>query len=236
MLQMLGGVNKTGFTRFRLGFNVLTKLNFTLFIVMKYCFVYILCLCILLFACKNSRQKSEEQTNRDNVTIVFQPFSDMDLTQFKEVADSISKLYPSVSLNPPVRLPRFAYYPERGRYKADSLIKFLARIAKPNETVIGFTVMDISTTNGSVADWGVMGLSKCPGNACIVSTFRLNNAKGKNQLFKVAIHELGHTMGLPHCSNKECFMRDAEGANVTDEEKAFCAKCSQYLKKQNWIL
>jgi len=160
----------------------------------------------------------------------------MDLTLFEDVADSISKLYPNIIVNTPVKLPTFAYYALRGRYKADSLLKFLTAIAKPNETVIGFTVMDISTRNGAIPDWGVMGLGKCPGNSCVVSTFRLNLTKGKNQLFKVAVHELGHTMGLPHCSNPECFMRDAEGANHTDEEKAFCSKCSQYLRKYKWTI
>jgi archaemetzincin len=205
----------------------------------NYC-LHIFCLCFIFFSCNNSQPKlaiqKENKPIRKNITIVFQPFSDMDLTQFQDVADSISKLYPNVTINKPIKLPEFAYYAARGRYKADSLLKFLSAIAKPNETIIGFTVMDIGTRRGSIDDWGVMGLGLCPGNACVVSSFRLNMAKGKYQLFKVAIHELGHTMGLSHCSNIECYMRDAEGSNTTDEEKAFCSKCSLYLKNYKWTL
>ena len=158
----------------------------------------------------------------------------MDPTEVAVLVDSIKKVCPTVIISSPIKLPDFAYYAPRGRYKADSLLKFLSGLAKSNEIVIGLTVKDISTRNGTISDWGVMGLGTSPGNSCVVSTFRLNMTKGKNQLFKVAIHELGHTMGLPHCPNTECYMRDAKGGNPTDEEKDFCPKCKQYLRNFNW--
>ena len=54
------------------------------------------------------------------------------------------------------------------------------------------------------------------------------------QLFKVSIHELGHTQGLPHCAVKYCFMRDAEGRNPTNDEKDFCPACKTFLKQKGW--
>lgn len=54
------------------------------------------------------------------------------------------------------------------------------------------------------------------------------------QLFKVAIHELGHTEGLPHCPVKSCFMRDSEGRNPTNEEKEFYPKCKKQLIDKGW--
>ena len=54
------------------------------------------------------------------------------------------------------------------------------------------------------------------------------------QLFKVSIHELGHTQGLPHCVVKYCFMRDAEGRNPTNDEKDFCPACKTFLKQKGW--
>jgi len=191
--------------------------------------IYLSLLTTLLFSCNRSKAK----VDRDLV-IKIQPFIGTDASEVKEVADSIRKYYPKVIIASPVKLPDFAFYAPRGRYRADSLLKFLSAIAKSNETLIGFTTRDISTSNGSIADWGVMGLGKCPGNSCAVSTFRLNMSQGKNQFFKVAIHELGHTMGLPHCPNPECFMRDAKGGNPLDEEKGFCPKCKQYLHDRNW--
>ncbi len=79
-----------------------------------------------------------------------------------------------------------------------------------------------------------MGLGYCPGNACVVSTFRLDKDNLSNQFYKVAIHELGHTQGLPHCTAKTCLMRDAEGKNNLDNEFDFCEKCKKLLKAKGW--
>jgi archaemetzincin len=115
------------------------------------------------------------------------------------------------------------------------LIDFLGKHTPNGHVSIGITHKDISATKDEYADWGVMGLGFCPGNACVVSTFRLSKAEKQEQLFKVAIHELGHTQGLPHCEEKTCFMRDAEGGNPTGEEKEFCPHCKDYLLKKGWI-
>jgi archaemetzincin len=81
-----------------------------------------------------------------------------------------------------------------------------------------------------------MGLGFCPGNVCVASTFRLSKKNLKEQFYKVAIHELGHTQGLPHCEDKSCFMRDAEGGNPLNEEHGFCEVCKLFLKSKGWEL
>ena len=133
-------------------------------------------------------------------------------------------------------LPTSAFYTPRNRYRADSLIRQLAAITPPGHTTLALTSRDISAAKGDVADWGIMGLGYCPGEACIASTFRLNKSNLKEQLFKVAIHELGHTQGLDHCPVRSCFMRDAEGKNPTDEEVEFCPTCRKALIKAGWSL
>jgi archaemetzincin len=81
-----------------------------------------------------------------------------------------------------------------------------------------------------------MGLGYCPGTACIASSYRLKKGNKLTQFYKVAIHELGHTQGLPHCSTKTCLMRDAEGGNPIDEENDFCPKCKKVLIAAGWAL
>jgi archaemetzincin len=81
-----------------------------------------------------------------------------------------------------------------------------------------------------------MGLGFQPGNACVVSTFRLQKGELSDQLFKLSLHELAHTQGLPHCKNKTCFMRDAKGENHLDEEIGFCQSCKSFLKSKGWLL
>lgn len=148
------------------------------------------------------------------------------LAQVKEVISNVELL-------PHEEMPASAYYPPRKRYRADTLIHWMSDRAKDNEVYLGITRQDISTTKGSNPDHGIMGLGFQPGNACIASDFRLRN---KKSFFKVVIHELGHTAGLPHCPVKTCFMRDAEGGDPTGEEKEFCPACKAFLKNKGWRL
>lgn len=81
-----------------------------------------------------------------------------------------------------------------------------------------------------------MGLGYQPRQACVVSTYRLSKNNLKEQYFKVAIHELGHTQGLNHCANISCLMTDAKGKNTTDKENGFCERCKAFLKKKGFRL
>lgn len=152
----------------------------------------------------------------------------------RETYSKIKVILPNITLAKAVQMPALAYYPPRKRYRADSLIHWMSRIAKPDEVLVGITGQDISATAHGHEDFGIMGLGYRPGNACISSAYRL---KGHTENFwKVVIHELGHTVGLIHCPIKTCFMRAAEGKNTTGEEKEFCNKCKQHLIKNGWKL
>ena len=139
------------------------------------------------------------------------------------------KVYPYVTLLKPIELPSSAFYKARNRYRADSIIAQLQRKSTKETVILALTGKDISTTKKGVGDWGIMGLGFRPGNACVASDFRLSGKEKLMQFFKVSIHEIGHTQGLPHCPVKTCFMRDAEGRNPTNEEVDFCPKCKEVL-------
>lgn len=193
-------------------------------------------ICVLFIFLHTSCQQPVSFTQNNNaLTIDIQPFTDIASNEANYVYTEIKKIYPKVIIKSPIQLPLFAFYPLRNRYRAGSVIKFLNNNTTDGHITIGLTTKDISTNKDSIADWGVMGLGFCPGKACIASTFRLTKNEKLMQLFKVAIHELGHTQGLPHCVVKTCFMRDAEGHNPTDEEKDFCPDCKKYLEKKGWV-
>jgi len=187
---------------------------------------------VLSYSCQHANPFKKENTA---ITIDMQPFSDISLAESKYVFNEIKKIYSNVTLKNVIPLPQSAFYPLRNRYRADSLINFLSLHTPAEHVTIGLTTKDISTSKDTIADWGVMGLGFCPGKACIASSFRLSKAEKLQQLFKVAIHELGHTQGLPHCEVRTCFMRDAEGHNTTNEEKDFCPHCKKFLEKKGWV-
>ena len=149
----------------------------------------------------------------------------------RKTYDEIKRFLPNIEMAASLDLPVSAYYKPRGRYRADSLIHWMSLKAKDNQIYLGITTTDISATKGGYADWGLMGLGYCPGNAAVASNFRV---KDKYQFWKVAIHELGHTSGLPHCPVKTCFMRDAEGKDNTEQEIEFCEKCKAFLIEKGW--
>ena len=196
-------------------------------------FIIILGFCLLQMCSCDNRDKTWE---RKNVFIDIQPFEDISSEKVQLVTKQIKEFYPFVNIKPAVSLPKTSYYFPRNRYRADSLIRFLRNNTEDKHVTIGLTNKDISTTNDGVKDWGVMGLGFRPGNACVVSTFRLNKSRLDSQFYKVCIHELGHTSGLDHCQAKACFMQDAEGGNKTDELSVFCNKCRKHLISKGWTL
>jgi archaemetzincin len=120
-----------------------------------------------------------------------------------------------------VELPEEAYYPPRRRYRAEKLLDFLEPFADEaggEVKILGLTEVDISTTGDDVPDWGIFGLGRSPGRTAVISSKRLSR-RPKNRehvQFRVAttaVHEIGHTFGLPHCDEHElnCVMLDAEG-------------------------
>jgi archaemetzincin len=171
---------------------------------------------------------------KEAVTILIQPFKDLKPESITFVTNKIKKVYPNVKVLEPIDFPDKTYYKERNRYRADSIIQFLDQRTKENFVTIGLTSKDISTSKGKIKDYGVMGLGYQPGKACVASKFRLSKENSDEQFFKVVIHEIGHTQGLAHCSEKHCFMRDAEGKNPTNEETDFCEKCKRVLINKNW--
>jgi archaemetzincin len=194
--------------------------------------IFFVLIFILATACTDTAVK--KVAAQKPVTLFVQPFKDIDTNDVVYVVSALKNIYPFIQVKEPVPLPLIAWNASRGRYRADSLIRILSNETKESEVTIGLTGMDISTTKDNKADWGIMGLGFCPGRACIASTFRLSTHNRSLQLFKVAIHELGHTQGLQHCKTKTCLMRDAEGSNHLNEEKDFCTNCRALLIRRGW--
>lgn len=207
--------------------------------------LYFLFLPILFTGCqpedKNTSLKhsvNPVKASSEPVVVDLFPFDDVPSGITSYVYSNLLKIYPNVKLHQPIPMPRAAFYAAKNRYRADTLIDRLAHGTPDRHVSMALTTKDISCTKGNIPDWGIFGLSYCPGKACIASTYRLKKYKDsmKQQFFKIAIHELGHTMGLDHCPVNTCFMRDAKGGSPFHEEKDFCPKCKSVLKKAGWQL
>ena len=192
---------------------------------------YIL-LILLMTGLSVSAQKKEQQ-----IAVVYYNKVDQKLKDelFQAIADSYHcTVYEMSDI---FTLPKSAYYAPRKRYRAEVLLKDLQLNTGTRDRILAVTTQDISTTHNGVYDWGIMGLAAQPGVAAVISTYRLRSPNTQlfyDRLIKVALHELGHTMGLPHCTySKTCYMQDASGTikTVDRETRTLCTHCKQLLNK-----
>ncbi len=180
----------------------------------------------------------------DSTTVAIQPFEFTDTEIMDSIAFHLTNNYGfRVIILPSVDLPQKAFVQVKSpRYRADILLKHLQEIIPDSvDYILGLTSKDISTTKrddlgrikkpeSKYKDWGIFGLGYRPGNACVVSSFRLtsNRTKTINRLIKVCNHEIGHNLGLKHCTEgKNCVMDDANETikTVDNGSSTLCDAC-----------
>lgn len=194
---------------------------------------------LFLISCKKSKPVTPE------TTVLVKQYKSFPKNDVDTVTSILQKVYGvKTVLAKDQELYSEAYITVKSpRYRADSIIKFQRNEIDNNiDYVLGLTSKDISVTkrddSGNIKkpeykyqDWGIMGLAYCPGESCVVSTFRIKH-KNKTVYFdrlkKVVVHEFGHNLGLPHCPNKKCVMTDAvESVKTIDNaELKLCDDCA----------
>jgi len=178
------------------------------------------------------------------VRTAIQPLGRFNQELAKYIVTEIERVYPfcQVEILPVKAIPQSAYYPSRNRWRAEKLLVSLtAEMPRGYRKVIGVLEDDISTTKGEHLDWGLFGLADIGGKSCVMSVFRLKKSGTSEKLYhervaKVAIHELGHTLGLAHCENPLCIMTDAKGLIKTFDHAHClpCKECRQFIGLMNY--
>lgn len=185
--------------------------------------------------CKSESKVREESSPR---CVTVYRYSDFPLATAEALCKELKKTFPEVKLSSTVlELPAEYYLKERNRYNGSGLLRDL-KSHRNGDAVIGLTNRIIYHANEISPTYGVMGLSPIGTHSCVVSS-RIP-ASGKthsiDNFVKLALHELGHAYGLPHCPDQHCYMVDAEHKMKFPQTTGFCTSCQSRLKAVGWKL
>jgi archaemetzincin len=143
------------------------------------------------------------------------------------------RLHAACLIQPQRQNGEFAYNRARGQYHSTEILKRLVQDPHTESwRILGVTDLDLYIPILTF----VFGEAQLSAAAALVSTHRLrpefygmpqDPGLLQERLLKEALHELGHTFGLRHCSDYLCVMSSSHSAERIDLKQAeFCLACA----------
>jgi len=140
----------------------------------------------------------------------------------------------------PVARPEFAYVSSRDQFDSKAvLIHLLETQGCSALKILGITQVDLFVP---ILKY-VYGLAQIEGRCSIISLYRLfpeyYDEPHDRDLFlsrieKTALHEIGHTVGITHCRDRNCVMYSSVKIEDTDHKRPeFCQTCKELFR---WYL
>jgi archaemetzincin len=139
-----------------------------------------------------------------------------------------------VSINQPMPLPVEAFDPKRDQYLSDQFLDELRKLEN-KKTVLGITPVNLYTPGLNF----VFGQAD-PDHATAIISLNLLRQENygippdegllQERALKEAVHEIGHTLGMPHCPDGSCVMHFSNSLMDTDYKRQyFCGHCQPQL-------
>jgi archaemetzincin len=198
---------------------------------------------ILFSSCQFSTENKKVIKHKDLLsvysrlsTINILPLGHVDAGVIDQVKDALTDFYKrDVVVLKPVGFSGTLKRTQSSRLSADSILKYYSSDV---QTIL-VTSSDITLYDSNKkADWGIFGKAMKPGKISVISVYKgrlgksVSSTKLHSRARKVAIHEVGHNLGLNHCiKDLTCVMHagDGKASQVDKELEGFCDNCKRLL-------
>jgi len=140
----------------------------------------------------------------------------------------------------PVELdPAPSYHTERQQYHSSELLRRMQPLVRPQAWRM-LAVADVDLYIPILKY--VFGEAQMGGPTAVISAFRLrqefygldrDDILLSQRLLKVSVHELGHTLHLPHCQDYRCVMASSHAVEWIDlRDHTMCESCQSQVESK----
>ncbi len=184
------------------------------------------------------------------------PLSNIDENILEFLQDNLEKIFKrETRVLYRISVPENSFDQNRNQYNSERILNYLIKkLSLKNIQDINLAILNLDIFVSQLNF--VFGLASDFPRICLISTARLNPlfytrsisssaeknrtlylAKEDKKIFnerilKEAVHEIGHTLGLEHCSDYKCVMYFSNTLMDTDKKNYnFCPNCLNILKK-----
>lgn len=202
---------------------------------------------LLLSGCSKSRENFFQPGNQNKI-IALQPLDNYNTKQLDFISKEIENFFNvKVIILQQVNLPEsFRLEKEAKIYAADSILDMLStKLDNEIIEIIALTHKSIYILRNDKTKYPldkgvqpVFGLADFTGNCAVVTDVLFSSSDTlvfQHRLRTTVIHEIGHNIGLDHCSSQRCIMSEQNGklSALDNSETDYCTHCRKKLKKIN---
>lgn len=170
------------------------------------------------------------------MTVGVLPIGTVEKTSLLPIKNGLGNVFPKTTshiIQEHLPLSENSYDKSRGQYRSNQILTAIQSYAAKHgfSRFLGVLNVDIFVTGLNF----VFGEAAFPGKTALISLWRLrpefykesqNKEVFAQRMLKEAVHEIGHTLGLKHCSKSSCVMHFSNSISETDEKRSLlCDEC-----------